>query len=78
MLLASEAYFFDEPASHRVEQEGNDYGRRPVWPRRDTYICRPTRGSFHSGFYRRVRVDVLEGVGGGDTKTLMRVIQQTN
>jgi hypothetical protein len=31
MLLVSEAYFFDEPASHRKEQKASDYFRRRVW-----------------------------------------------
>jgi hypothetical protein len=31
MLLVSEAYFFDEPASHRKEQQASGYGRRPAW-----------------------------------------------
>ncbi len=74
MLLVSEAYFFDEPASHRMEQKDNGYGRRPAWPRRDTCFSRPTCRSLHSGFSRRVRVDVPEGVGGGVTNTLLRVI----
>ena len=31
MLAVSEAYFFDEPASHRMEQKENGYGPRPAW-----------------------------------------------
>jgi hypothetical protein len=31
MLLVSEAYFFDEPASHRMEQRESSNGRRPAW-----------------------------------------------
>jgi len=31
MLLASEAYFFDEPAPHRMEQKDNDHRRCPAW-----------------------------------------------
>jgi hypothetical protein len=74
MLLVSEAYFFDEPASHRMERKDNGDGRRPAWPGRGTCISRPTCRLLDSGFYRRVRVDVPEGIGGGVTNALLRVI----
>jgi hypothetical protein len=31
MLVASEAHFFDQPASHHKEQQENGCGRRPAW-----------------------------------------------